>query len=181
MPPSKNRLTKLVPVDIQSIPKKIAIVGAWPEHWHKAPFDDQSWEIWAISAGMWGKHPRFDRWFELHPEKAYQKYENIAKGYIDFITKDATTCKNFPARELIKEFGPYFFTTGQITWLLAYAITLKPDIIGLWGVEAVGEYSPQRKDIHHFVQVAHDRGIKTVIPDGCTLLNKPKLYGFASL
>lgn len=130
---------------------------------------------------MWKKHPRFDRWFELHSPKAYPRYEAIAKGYIDFITKEATTQKDFPARELVKEFGPYFFTTGQITWLLAYAITLQPETIGIWGVEAKGEYTPQRKDIQYFVQKAHDRGIKVEIPSNCTLLDKPKLYAFASL
>lgn len=161
--------------------KKIALVGAWPPHWHKAPFDDPTWEIWAISAGMWKKHPRWDRWFELHSPKAYPKYENIAKGYIDFITEHATTQSNFPAKQLLDEFGPYFFTTGQITWLLAYAISLEPKTIGIWGVEAIGDYSPQRKDIHYFVQKARDRGIEVVIPEGCTLLDKPKLYAFASL
>ncbi|MGH8671843.1 MAG: hypothetical protein ACREUA_07380, partial [Burkholderiales bacterium] len=130
--PGRPPKLKLVEASQQ---RKIAIVGAWPEHWHKAPFEDPSWEIWAISAGMWQKHPRWDRWFELHSPKAYPRYESIAKGYIDFITDKATTQDKFPARELVKEFGPYFFTTGQVTWLLAYAITLKPEVIGLWGVE----------------------------------------------
>jgi hypothetical protein len=162
-------------------PKKIALVGSFPEHWAQAPFNDDSWEIWTFSAGMRGKHPRWDKWFELHPEKTYQKYENISKGYIEFIKEHAIVQGKFPAKELIEEFGPYFFSTGQITWMLAYAITQKPDTIGIWGVEAVGEYSPQRKDIHHFIQVARDRGIKIVIPENSTLLAKPKLYAFASL
>lgn len=173
---TKRRLSSLS----ISVPKKIAIVGAWPEHWNKAPYGDSSWEIWAMSAGMRGKHPRYDVWYELHDPKSYNRYEGISPGYIEFI-KDKVTQEKFPARELVKEFGPYFFTTGQVTWLLAHAITLNPEVIGIWGVEANGEYTPQRKDIHHFVQVAHDRGIKVVIPDGCTLLNKPKLYAFSSL
>ena len=156
--------------------KKIAIVGAFPQHWDQAPFDDPTWEIWAWSAGMRGKHPRFDKWFELHEPRTYPRYEAICKGYIDFIKKEAITQETFPARELIDRFGPYFFTTGQVPWLLAYAITLDPNEIGIWGVEAKGEYTPQRKDIHHFVQIAHDRGIKVTVPDGCTLLDKPKLY-----
>jgi hypothetical protein len=161
---------------------KIGIIGAYPEHCFKAPFDDPSWELWALGAGMFGKYKRFDKWFEIHDPKTYQKYELAAKrvagrdGYIDFITKEAVTHGSFPFKELLEQFGPYFFTTGQITWLLAYAITLKPEVIGIWGVEAVGEYSPQRKDVHHFVQVARDRGIKIVIPDGSTLLDTPKLY-----
>jgi hypothetical protein len=158
---------------------KIAIVGSFPEHCYRAPFDDLSWEIWAMSAGRFGKYPRHDLWFELHHPRTYPKYERKAEGYIDFVTKEAVTYNTFPFEKMLEQFGPYFFTTGQITWLLAYAITLKPETIGIWGVEAVGEYSPQRKDIHHFVQVARDRGIKIVIPDGCTLLDKPKLYAFS--
>jgi hypothetical protein len=174
MPPSK--LTKLAPAG-----KKIAIVGAFPAHCYDAPFGDPSWEIWAMSAGRWGKYTRWDKWFELHDPKSYPRYEAKAKGYIDYVTTEAVTQKDFPAKQLLEEFGPYFFTTGQVTWLLAYAITHNPEEIGIWGVEAVGEYSPQRKDVHYFVQKARDRGIKVTVPDNCTLLAKPKLYAFASL
>jgi len=136
-----------------------------------------------MSAGMWHLFPRWDRWFELHYPGTYPKYDRIAdkngkKGYTEFVIKEATTHDNFPFHEMLEQFGPYFFTTGQITWLLAYAISLEPETIGIWGVEASGEYSPQRKDIHHFVQVAYDRGIKIVIPENCPLLDKPKLYAF---
>jgi hypothetical protein len=166
---------------LSSLPS-ISIVGAHP-HWREAPFNDPKWEVWGMSAGMWHLFPRWDLWFELHYPGTYPKYENIAerngkKGYIDFITKEAVTHDTFPFGEMLRQFGPYFFTTGQITWMLAYAISLRPETIGIWGVEAAGEYSPQRKDIHHFVQIAHDRGIKIEIPEGCTLLDKPKLYAF---
>ena len=163
--------------------KKIAIAGAYPEHRDLAPYEDPSWEIWAWSAGMWGQklHRRWDKWFELHAPRTYDKYERIAKGYIEFITREAIVQTTFPYNDLLEEFGPYFLTTGQVPWLLAYAITLEPDVIGIWGVEAAGEYTPQRKDVHHFVQVARDRGIKIVIPEKCTLLDKPKLYAFSSL
>lgn len=83
---------------------------------------------------MWKKHPRFDKWFELHAERTYPKYENIAKGYTAFVKENAVTCHTFPAQELLETFGPYFFTTGQVPWLLAYAITLNPVEIGIWGV-----------------------------------------------
>jgi hypothetical protein len=166
-------------------PRKIALVGSFPPHWQQAPYSDPSWEIWAMSAGMWKKHPRWDRWFELHAEKTYPRYDRIAtqfgnKGYIEFVKENATTCKDFPYEALIEEFGPYFFSTGQIPWMLAYAITQKPDIIGIWGVEAWGEYTPQRKDVHHFIQVARDRGIKIEVPENTTLLAKPKLYAFGA-
>jgi hypothetical protein len=188
LPPSKKKLTLLAPAPIPSTLKtpnpssrKLAIAGSFPEHCYKAPFDDPSWELWAMSAGRWKKYPRWDLWFELHHPRTYPRYERKAEGYIDFVKREAVTYDRFPFQKLLDEFGPYFFTTGQITWLLAYAIHLKFDVIGIWGVEAVGEYSPQRKDIHHFVQIAHDRGIRVEVPEGCTLLDKPKLYAFTPL
>ena len=44
--------------------KKVAIVGGGPSR-RKAPFDDETWEIWAFSSRAW-KYPRVTRWFELH-------------------------------------------------------------------------------------------------------------------
>jgi hypothetical protein len=187
LPPSKKKLTLLAPVPIPSTLKtpnpsnrKVAILGAHPS-WRQAPFNDPDWEIWGMSAGMWHLFPRWDLWFEIHPNLA--KYDHIAarngkKGYADFVAREAVKYDTFPFQKMLDRFGPYFFTTGQITWMLAYAISLKFDVIGIWGVEASGEYSPQRKDIHHFVQCAHDNGIRVEIPDGCPLLDKPKLYAF---
>jgi hypothetical protein len=160
MPPRKRVLTP--PGLIQNTQKtpppsnrKLAIAGSFPEHCYKAPFDDPSWELWAMSAGRWKKYPRWDLWFELHHPRTYPRYERKAEGYIDFVKREAVTYDRFPFQKLLDEFGPYFFTTGQITWLLAYAIHLKFDVIGIWGVEAVGEYSP-------------------------TLLDKPKLYAYSA-
>ena len=45
-------------------PKKVAIVGGGPSR-RRAPYDDETWEIWAFSSRAW-RYPRVTRWFELH-------------------------------------------------------------------------------------------------------------------
>lgn len=42
--------------------------------------------------------------------------------------------------------------------------------------QAVGEYTYQRPGIQHFVQVARDRGIEIVVPDGCRIVEPPAPY-----
>lgn len=84
----------------------------------------------------------------------------------------------FPRDDLLERFGPYFFSQGQAPWLMAYAISQNPMEIGLWGIEALDIYDRQRFEIQHFVQVAKDLGIMVTVPDGCTLLQPRKLYGF---
>ena len=172
MPPSRKTLTLSLPE-----PKKIAIVGCYPETWEKAPFDDLSWEIWGFSRRNMGKLPRCDRWFELHDPILYAKYEDAVPGYIDYLKEPfVTTIEKFPKQELETRFGSFFFGSGQLPWLFAYAISLNPEAIGVWGVEALDRYEPQRYDVQHFAQVCHDRGIEIVIPEGCTLLTARKSY-----
>lgn len=161
-------------------PRKIAIVGGHPEFWASAPFDDSSWEIWAFSRGVWKERelPRWDRWFELHDSKKYRKWEDTYwKGYGDFLKANngkVTELADFPRTKLIERFGTWFFRGGQAPWLIAYAITLNPSEIGIWGIEALGDYKPQRYCIQHFIQLARDAGIKVTVPEGCTLLEEEK-------
>lgn len=155
--------------------RKVAIVGCYPETWEKAPFSDTSWDIWGFSRRNMGKLPRVDKWFELHDPKYFARYENEVPGYNEYL-KSAILTKDFPKDALIEQFGSFFFGSGQAPWLMAYAISLKPEAIGLWGVECIDRYAPQRLDVQHFVQVCHDRGIRLVIPEGCTLLEARKSY-----
>src|SRR5215468_2054647 len=46
---------------------KVAILGTVPDTKMLAPYDDESWEIWACSPGNRGNVlKRITRWFELH-------------------------------------------------------------------------------------------------------------------
>jgi hypothetical protein len=126
-----------------------------------------------------GKLPRCDKWFELHPESKFESYERVIPGYMEWLKRPGTVLQeNFPKDYLARLFGKFFFYEGQAAWLLAYAISLKPDTIGIWGVECIDRYAPQRLAVQHFIQVAYDHGIKIVLPEGCTLLEARPFYGF---
>jgi hypothetical protein len=155
---------------------KIAIVGSNPETWEKVPQLGKEWELWRFSRRNFDKPPYARRWFELHHPRNYPRYEATCPGYIKFLeATHAITYRSFPFQGLLDEFGPYFFSHGQIPWIMAYAITLEPDTIGLWGIEPAGQYKPQHGEVQHFAQVARDRGIEVVAPED-TVLNPRSLY-----
>lgn len=157
---------------------KIAIVGSKPDTWHLVPELGPEWELWRFSRQNWMKPPKAHRWFELHHPSQYGKYERVFPGYTQHIIDSrAVTYESFPWQRLLDEFGPYFFTGGQAPWIMAYAITLQPDTIGLWGINPIGsDYKPQRSEVQHFVQIARDRGIEVIAPEDGILENRP-LYG----
>jgi hypothetical protein len=178
--PPRKKLSLSLPKDEGSKPsRKIAIVGCFPESWHLAPYDDKSWEIWGFSRRNMGQLPRCDKWFELHEAKHFPRYESEVRGYADWLKHDFVVLQNdFPAADLVKRFGPYFFSEGQCVWLMAYALHLGASEIGIWGVECIDQYGKQRFEVQHFVQVARDMGVSVTVPEGCTLLTPRKLYGF---
>lgn len=155
---------------------KIAIVGSKPDTWHKVPELSAEWEVWRFSRQNFTKPPKFHRWFELHHKRNYPRYEQTCPGYTQFLLKHhAVVHDTFPFGRLLEEFGPYFFSGGQAPWIMAYAITLEPDTIGLWGIDPLGDYKPQRSEVQHFVQVARYRGIEVIAPEE-TVLHPRKLY-----
>lgn len=156
---------------------KIAIVGCKPDTWEGCKGLGQEWELWRFSRRNYEKPPKPTRWFELHHPRNYHRYEESKPGYLQFL-KDihAITFNQFPWERLLDEFGSYFFSGGQAPWIMAYAITLNPDTIGLWGIDPVGDYKPQRSEVQHFVQIARDRGIEVIAPED-TVLEPRRLYG----
>jgi hypothetical protein len=155
---------------------KIAIVGSNPESWEKCKDLGKDWELWRFSRRNFSKPPKARRWFELHHPRNYPRYDQSCPGYTEFLIKTrAITYGTFPFEKLLDEFGPYFFCYGQIPWIMAYAILLEPETIGLWGIEPGGEYKPQHAEVQHFAQVARDRGIEVVAPED-TILRPRKLY-----
>lgn len=102
-----------------------------------------------------------------------------------------------PVEDLTKKYGHYFFTSS-IAWMLAMAIeeierdrsTRAPvaegeapvvDAIGMWGIDmsANEEYSWQRPGCHFFIQIAHARNIRIVVPEESDILCPPPLYGIS--
>lgn len=163
---------------------KIAILGASRTSRDLAPFDDPSWEIWACSAGTIGV-PRIDLHFELHDldvitgQSGYPDYLQHVPVMMQEKTDEFPYSSAYPKDEMVAEFGPHFFSSS-IAFMLALAISKKPETIGLWGVDmlASDEYDYQRPGCFRFIEIARERGIEVYIPPQSGLLITPRLYGY---
>jgi len=156
--------------------KNIAIVGSKPDTWEGCKkLDRRSWQIWRYSRRNFELPPKADKWFELHKPENYERYEQAKPGYTEFL-KTAVKHGDFPFDKLLEEFGPYFFSYGQAPWIIAYAISLKPKEIRLFGIEPGKEYGPQKTEVQHFMWIAEDRGIKITAPEDPALSRYRPLY-----
>lgn len=185
-------------------PEKVAILGTAPSSRMLAPFSDPSWTIWGTSPGNGGDPnsgnpnalPRLaDAWIEMHANFLWPEYKHLyGEAYVKWINeKEFPTAapidipqyktlfpkaKLFPWQELVREFGPYFFTS-TFSWAMAFAIRQGVKEIGLFGIDmsSKNEYIAQRPGGQHFMLEAEKRGIKLNIPYESDLLQPPPLYG----
>jgi hypothetical protein len=177
---------------------KIACLGAAPSSRLLAPFNDPTWEIWACSPPNYNL-PRVDAWFELHslrrkvlmPTNApfvevLQKHPRV---YLcggapsrdippDPMFSSFPNAIAFPFDDMLKEFGPFFFSSS-LAWMMAFAIMQKPTKIGLWGVDmsAHEEYGYQRAGCHRFFEHCGQRGIEVYTPPESDIMHHAPLYG----
>jgi hypothetical protein len=171
-------------------PLKIAIIGTAPSSRMLAPFNDPSWTIWACSAGNQNSLPRVDCWFEIHANLLWPEHEHFGRPYLDWLNQQSfpifmqdnslvPRAQAFPRDELIREFGPWFFTSS-FAWMMAKAIKDGAKEIGLWGVDMASrdEYILQRGGGHFFIREAMQRGITVHVPKESDLAQPPALYGF---
>ncbi len=185
---------------------KIALVGSAPSSVRLAPFGNPAWQIWGCSPGVYPLAPRVDAWFELHRweppviGKADLQKPWFSPEYCLWMGQqklvwmaepvpEIPNSRRFPAEELVRKYGPYFFTSS-LSWMFAMAIeeilkdraqrnTGAADEIGLWGVDmaAAEEYGYQRAGCQFFAQIAEQLGIRLVVPPESDLLLPPPLYG----
>ncbi len=160
-------------------PLKIAIIGTAPTCWD-APYDDESWTIWSLS-GCFELRKRYDAWFEIHSNQAiadspenYRVFLKEAgeKLIISENNPEYPLAKLYPKDDMFKLYPRKYFTS-TIAWMLALAISLNPDEIGLWGVDMVGienEYHRQRPCCEYYVGLAEGKGIKVTIPKNSALM-----------
>jgi hypothetical protein len=153
---------------------KIAVMGSAPSSRHLAPFNDTEWEIWCCSPPNYD-NPRVDAWFELHNlDRKFGHKKNAP--YIETIIRhprvyiyepDPRLPEGivFPWRDYVALYGTDFFTSS-IAWMMAHAISYKPEKIGLWGVDmaAATEYDHQRPGVKFFVREAKRQGIDIYCP-----------------
>lgn len=166
-------------------PKKVAIVGGGPSR-RKAPFDDESWEIWAFSSRAW-TYPRVDRWFELHSMtdlrdqlSTYRKGRRSYRGYMRMLRRmscpvymqrthrSIPTSVRYPIEQVLERFGRCF--TSTVSYAVALAIMEGYDVIGLWGIDVRRkEYLHQRPALKYLLALAKGQGIEVVLPPAARL------------
>lgn len=172
-------------------PKKIALIGTCPSSRLLAPYDDKAWTIWGCSENNARILPRVDAWFELHADLMWGNPAKWEVPYIEWL--NAQTFKlyaqrkdlfqnaiEFPKGKMLELFGPYWFTS-TLAWMMAYAITLKPSEIGLYGIDMAhpSEYGFQKPAMLHFMDIAARNGIQVYVPEESDLLRPPPLYGYS--
>lgn len=167
---------------------KIAIVGTAQSSRLLAPYDDQSWEIWTISANI-NTVPRITRFFELHDPQCIVSDIPQYEGYIANMAKFGQAlvlghewdklpdAYIYPIDEIVAEFGRYF--TSSIALMIALAIKTGATEIGVWGVDMLGteEYQYQRPCCEYYLGIATGRGIKVTVAKESPLIFPTRIYG----
>lgn len=174
-------------------PLKIALIGTAPSSRMLAPYNDPSWTIWACSPGNMGALPRVDAWFEIHGSLLWPENKHYGEPYIKFLSElkipvymqDNRYCANataLPKDELVKEFGPYYFTSS-FSWMMALAMYQGAQEIMLFGIDMASrdEYILQRPGAYHFFNEAKKRGIKISAPYESDIMQPPGLYGYSEV
>jgi len=184
---------QLNPAPIPQRPLKVALIGTAPSSRMLAPYSDPSWTIWACSPGNMGALPRYEAWFEIHGSLLWPENKHYGEPYIKFLSElkcpvymqDKRYCQNatpLPKDELVKEFGPYYFTSS-FSWMLAMAMKMGASEIALFGIDMASrdEYILQRPGAYHFFNEARKRGIKISAPYESDILQPPGLYGYSEV
>ena len=169
-------------------PLKVAIVGTSPSSCQKAPYANESWEIWSLGANA-TSIPRFTRWFEMHTQRVLRNagaWEPIFKFLGECGDKlilghpchELPFAKLYPVEEIKTKFGNYF--TSSIAFMIAYAIYEGAKEIGLWGIDMMSdeEYSRQRPCCEYYLGIARGMGINVVIAEESPLLRSERMYAY---
>lgn len=172
---------------------KIALVGTAPSSRLLAPYNDPSWKIWGCSPGNMNVLPRVDAWFEIHGSLLWPENRHYGEPYINWLRQlkipvymqDQRYMPNaapLPKDELVKEFGPYYFTSS-FSWMMAMAMREGAKEIALYGIDMASrdEYILQRPGAYHFFQEAKKRGIKMTAPYESDIMQPPALYGYSEV
>jgi len=133
--------------------KKIAIVGFAGTTRHKAPYNDEEWEIWGLNEAhrqAWMK--RITRWFQIHKKWDFTKQSQPAyRAHWDWLQKpqpvpvymqeqypDIPSAVKYPLEEIVEMFLPnvkrgedvntYFTSSYSFMIALALYMAAKSDI-----------------------------------------------------
>jgi len=161
---------------VQPPPLKVALIGTAPSSRMMAPFNDPTWTIWGCSPGNMGALPRVDAWFEIHGNLLWPEHKHYGEPYISWLKQQTfpiymqnqelvPNAIPLPYREIVKEFGPYFFTSS-FAWMMAFAMMQGAKEVALYGIDMASrdEYILQRPGAYYFFEEAKKRGVKMQAP-----------------
>lgn len=160
--------------------RRIAIVALGPSH-DEVPYGE--WETWGIGWDPWA--PRYDRLFEIHDRKLWEKRVNFVDRlneidlpvYMQKRHPEIPKSAEYPLSQVIGEVGDYF--GSSISYLLALAIYEGVDEIGIWGVDLRDEaYEHQRHNLEYLIGFARGRGIHVSVAEGSVLLENRMTHHF---
>lgn len=169
-------------------PLKVAIVGTSPSSCNKAPYQNESWDIWSLGANA-VSIPRYTRWFEMHTQRVLRNagaWEPIFKFLGECGDKltlghpcaELPFAKIYPIEEIKAKFGNYF--TSTIAYMIALAIHEGASEIGLWGADMLGdeEYAGQRPCCEYLLGMARGMGINVVVAEESPVMRSERMYAY---
>ena len=140
--------------------KKVAMVG-YSLNRHKAPFNDESFEIWSLN-DLYQHIPRYNRWFQLHTQKDVETKNLEARQgrcceweamvevfkqmpcpvYMQQEHPLIPQSVKYPLEEILGHFGKCFtdpdntkYFTNTVSYMLALAIYEGFDEIHIYGID----------------------------------------------
>lgn len=174
--------------------KRVDIVGFAPSTRDLAHFNNPDYEIWVLneyfsilpSCGA----NNITRWFELHQRETVLN-SSRAVGYLDRLKastmpimmvkqyEDIPMSEAYPLDDIIKSLDTDYFT-NSISYMVAYAIYLGYEEIGIYGVDMAQEeeYARERPSVEYFIGYARAKGIPVYIPPQSDICKVPYYYGF---
>lgn len=170
----------------------LALVGTADPTRGKAPYDNKSFEVWAVAvAATYPDVTRFDLLFEMHPDGYWKKDPNVrerlsnTKQPLYMIEKqdDMPSSMTFPIAETDK-YRRYY--TSSIAYMLAWAYhsymaTGKPSNVEIYGIHMSSseEYASQLPCCEYWIGRMESAGISVKPPDGGALLiSETGAYGY---
>lgn len=179
--------------------KKVCIIGS-TETMKDAPYDDPSWDIWAISGSVvseslkgihfqptvenkWNAVHRVDVFFEMHKLSDHPEcIEKLAKCGKPVITlkkeKCIPTSEAYPVEEVAEKLGEEF--SSSIAYMFALAIYQGYKEIRFYGIYLMHEteFLSQRPAFKYYLGVARTLGIKVWAEENTRLTCPAWRYGY---
>ena len=177
--------------------KKLCILGT-AESMKQAPFEDDSFDIWGMSALTSYKDcKRIDRLFEFHPRRYWGQLPVLMRMeketvpvYMQDHYPEIPTSVKYPREEIKEMFhlssmGENLFVTNSITWIILLGLYEGYKDFALFGVHMANdmEYSYQQPSCSWALGIIHGRMLagepySLEIAEESSLLKARYEYGF---